>query len=280
VWPARCLQLFGGECLTVDPLQTSGGRSAGTSASSPSWQLLLWVLPHYTYKHPGSANHVSVLPLPERRIPLPIDRRASVFFHFAVPECCDRPAEHRRNLLDRPRPPNKPRRLLRPPVTPAAAPLGPHGKLLREEREGRDEDKGTAKSEKSWRILCGCPRRHANAYTQLAAPKSKYVEHILVATHAGEAGVAEIFRALTNRLRDSTWTIVFKSLIIVHLMIREGEPEVTLKYLAQNPTRKLAINSFTEGTSIHDRGSWRRCTLHQRATQASKRAPDCLLILC
>jgi hypothetical protein len=70
----------------------------------------------------------------------------------------------------------------------------------------------------------------------------------LVATHAGEAGVAEIFRALTNRLRDSTWTIVFKSLIIVHLMIREGEPEVTLKYLAQNPHRKLAINSFTEGT--------------------------------
>lgn len=92
------------------------------------------------------------------------------------------------------------------------------------------------------------PPRHANAYTQLAAPKSKYVEHILVATHAGEAGVAEIFRALTNRLRDSTWTIVFKSLIIVHLMIREGEPEVTLKYLAQNPQRKLAINSFTEGT--------------------------------
>jgi hypothetical protein len=68
-----------------------------------------------------------------------------------------------------------------------------------------------------------------------------------VATHAGEAGVAEIFRALTNRLRDSTWTIVFKSLIIVHLMIREGEPEVTLKYLAQNPGRKLAINHFTEG---------------------------------
>lgn len=97
--------------------------------------------------------------------------------------------------------------------------------------------------------------RRANAYTQLAAPKSKYVEHILVATHAGEAGVAEIFRALTNRLRDSAWTIVFKSLIIVHLMIREGEPEVTLKYLAQNPTRKLAINSFTEGTFLRFEGS-------------------------
>ncbi|KAF2109223.1 ANTH domain-containing protein [Lophiotrema nucula] len=89
---------------------------------------------------------------------------------------------------------------------------------------------------------------------KLAAPKSKYVEHILVATHAGEAGVAEIFRALTNRLRDSTWTIVFKSLIIVHLMIREGEPEVTLKYLAQNPHRRLAINSFTEGKPVQTQG--------------------------
>lgn len=29
-------------------------------------------------------------------------------------------------------------------------------------------------------------------------------------------------------------------------MIREGEPEVTLKYLAQNPHKKLALNSFTE----------------------------------
>ncbi|MCJ1390608.1 hypothetical protein MMC18_003469 [Xylographa bjoerkii] len=80
---------------------------------------------------------------------------------------------------------------------------------------------------------------------KLAAPKSKYVEHILVATHAGEAGVVEVFRTLTNRLRDSTWTIVFKGLIIVHLMIREGEPNVTLKYLAESPS-KLAISNFSD----------------------------------
>ncbi|KAL1304112.1 hypothetical protein AAFC00_000544 [Neodothiora populina] len=79
-----------------------------------------------------------------------------------------------------------------------------------------------------------------------APPKSKYVEHILLATHAGEAGVAEIFRALKDRLRDSTWTIVFKSLIIIHLMIKEGEKDVTLSYLAQSPRSKLAINTFTD----------------------------------
>ncbi|KAI4217555.1 MAG: hypothetical protein LQ351_000151 [Letrouitia transgressa] len=81
---------------------------------------------------------------------------------------------------------------------------------------------------------------------KLAAPKSKYVEHILVATHAGEAGVAEVFRTLQHRLRDSTWTIVFKALIIVHLMIREGEPNVTLKSLGDAPS-KMAISNFSDG---------------------------------
>ncbi|KAF9735149.1 hypothetical protein PMIN06_001494 [Paraphaeosphaeria minitans] len=102
---------------------------------------------------------------------------------------------------------------------------------------------------------------------KLAAPKSKYVEHILVATHTGEAGVAEIFRALTNRLRDSTWTIVYKSLIIVHLMIREGEPEVTLKFLSKNPRRTLAISHFTEvqtqGGNIRNYAEYLLCRAEQ-----------------
>ncbi|KAL2216654.1 ENTH domain protein [Thermoascus aurantiacus ATCC 26904] len=80
---------------------------------------------------------------------------------------------------------------------------------------------------------------------KLAAPKSKYIEHILIATHGGEAGVAEIFRTLQHRLRDSTWTIVFKALIVVHLMIREGQLDATLSYLAEYP-KKLAISSFSD----------------------------------
>lgn len=81
---------------------------------------------------------------------------------------------------------------------------------------------------------------------KLAPPKSKYVETILGATQAGEAGVAEVFRTLTLRLRDSTWTIAFKSLIIVHLMIKEGVRDVTLSYLSVAPRNKLAINHFTD----------------------------------
>ncbi|TKA32572.1 hypothetical protein B0A50_01680 [Salinomyces thailandicus] len=81
---------------------------------------------------------------------------------------------------------------------------------------------------------------------KLAAPKTKYVEHILIATQSGEAGVAEVFRTLTHRLRDSTWTVAFKALIIVHLMVKEGGQNATLAYLSVNPRNKLAINQFTD----------------------------------
>jgi hypothetical protein len=80
---------------------------------------------------------------------------------------------------------------------------------------------------------------------KLAPPKSKYVEHILIATQS-ESGVAEVFRTLTHRLRDSTWTVTFKSLIIVHLMIKEGSLDVTLNYLSAAPKNRLAINNFTD----------------------------------
>ncbi|KAK0730377.1 ANTH domain-containing protein [Lasiosphaeris hirsuta] len=78
-----------------------------------------------------------------------------------------------------------------------------------------------------------------------APPKTKYIEHILVATHSGEAGVGEVFRALQYRLHDSTWTVVFKSLITVHLMIREGSPDVTLGYLAKH-RNVLAVSMFSD----------------------------------
>ncbi|KAK5156803.1 hypothetical protein LTR04_005579 [Oleoguttula sp. CCFEE 6159] len=109
---------------------------------------------------------------------------------------------------------------------------------------------------------------------KLAAPKSKYVEHILVATQAGEAGVAEVFRSLQNRLRDSTWTIAFKSLIIVHFMIKEGEPDVTLKYIAASPKRTLAINHFTD---VQTQGQNIRCYseyLSQRAVSYGQTRVD------
>lgn len=67
-----------------------------------------------------------------------------------------------------------------------------------------------------------------------------------MATHTGEAGVAEVFRTLQLRLRDSAWTIVFKALIVLHLMIREGQQDAALGYLSDNP-KKIAPSNFSEG---------------------------------
>lgn len=64
-----------------------------------------------------------------------------------------------------------------------------------------------------------------------------------------------MFRALQHRLRDSTWTVVFKSLITVHLMIREGSPDVTLAYLSKH-RNMLAVSMFSDG----------QCTPRRRRT--------------
>lgn len=64
--------------------------------------------------------------------------------------------------------------------------------------------------------------------------------------------MGEVFRALQHRLRDSTWTVVFKSLITVHLMIREGSPDVTLAYLAKH-RNMLAMSMFSDGQSLSTR---------------------------
>ncbi|KAK7996063.1 ANTH domain-containing protein [Apiospora marii] len=71
-----------------------------------------------------------------------------------------------------------------------------------------------------------------------APPKTKYIEHILIATHAGEHAVAEVFRALETRIEIPTWTVVFKALITIHLMIREGalKPNATHRGLFNNIT--------------------------------------------
>ena len=83
--------------------------------------------------------------------------------------------------------------------------------------------------------------------SQLAPPKAKHVDHLVSATRTGEAGVAEVFRTLSLRLRDSTWTIAFKALLVVHLMIREGQADATLQYLAMDYRKVMAFSTYSDG---------------------------------
>ena len=140
------------------------------------------------------------------------------------------------------------------------------GKFFREVGKRCDQDKGmivqSAGREHFVRGSCtnmllkGCTtqvkvritillKSTSNATLIVILPR-RYIEHILIATHSGEAGVAEVFRVLQNRLRDSTWTVVFKSLITVHMMIREGSPDTTLSYVSKHRSM-LSISNFQDG---------------------------------
>ncbi|SSD60291.1 uncharacterized protein SCODWIG_02052 [Saccharomycodes ludwigii] len=73
---------------------------------------------------------------------------------------------------------------------------------------------------------------------KMAPPKAKYIEPILIGT-GDPQDFREIIRALDNRLHDTAFTICYKSLIVVHLMMREGgisnANNLTLKFLSNHP---------------------------------------------
>ncbi|GMM36134.1 Yap1801 protein [Saccharomycopsis crataegensis] len=77
---------------------------------------------------------------------------------------------------------------------------------------------------------------------KVAAPKPKYIEPILMSTSRKE-DFRNVMNYLRPRLQDSAWSIVYKSLIVLHIMIREGERNVTLDYLADRP-EYLEINKI------------------------------------
>lgn len=68
---------------------------------------------------------------------------------------------------------------------------------------------------------------------KMAPPKSKYIDPILLGSEQHE-DFKEIMNALSHRINDTAWTVVYKSLIVLHLLIRDGEKSVTLNYLGQS----------------------------------------------
>lgn len=84
---------------------------------------------------------------------------------------------------------------------------------------------------------------------KLAPPKQKYLERILGATYSGDIALFEVFTALFSRLHEPSWTIVFKSLIVIHIMIRDGSRDTTLQYLSNN-MRYFSIKELFEDTGF------------------------------
>jgi hypothetical protein len=105
---------------------------------------------------------------------------------------------------------------------------------------------------------------------KLDPPKAKYIEPILDGTNYPE-DLEAILWALSIRLKDSAWTVSYKALIVIHIMIREGAKEATLKYLVHN-IRMFDIVADKGGKS-YGIGRYARY-LKERAVQYSKTEVD------
>ena len=74
---------------------------------------------------------------------------------------------------------------------------------------------------------------------KVAPPKTKYIEPILMATNIDDVhsrdNLNTIMRTLAVRLQDLLWSVVYKLLIVLHIMAREGVKDVALEYLADHP---------------------------------------------
>ena len=70
-----------------------------------------------------------------------------------------------------------------------------------------------------------------------AAPKAKYVEPILSSTFEGGHDFEVVMDSLAKVIatRNGTWPQIYKALIMVHIMIREGSEDITLKYISRHP---------------------------------------------
>ncbi|KAM9889158.1 hypothetical protein OXX79_012347, partial [Metschnikowia pulcherrima] len=81
---------------------------------------------------------------------------------------------------------------------------------------------------------------------KVAAPKPKYLEPILMATSMTHQVASEnfvtIMRTLNERLQDSSWSVVYKALLVIHIMIREGDLDVTLTFLADKAPNMLNLS--------------------------------------
>ncbi|KAI0917999.1 hypothetical protein AcV5_002788 [Taiwanofungus camphoratus] len=70
-------------------------------------------------------------------------------------------------------------------------------------------------------------------------PKAKYVDPILAATWSDDGAVHDVCRALAPRFREPNAVIVFKALIVLHTMIRNGSTDNVLQYLSSSDVLKL-----------------------------------------
>ncbi|EJD07686.1 ANTH-domain-containing protein [Fomitiporia mediterranea MF3/22] len=72
-----------------------------------------------------------------------------------------------------------------------------------------------------------------------APPKAKYIDPIIAATYSEDGAVHDVCKALSPRLREPNVIIVYKALIVLHTMIRNGATDNVLSYLSSDDVLRL-----------------------------------------
>ena len=112
-------------------------------------------------------------------------------------------------------------------------------------------------------------RAHSHSYDKLVKgatkpkqdlPKPKYIDPILASAYGKDGGLQDVFRSLSYRLQDPNSTVrdpahrqvVFKTLIVVHTLMRSDASVTVLSYLAGDPSalrlKRVAMGGLLEYT--------------------------------
>ncbi|KAJ1562499.1 hypothetical protein HK096_008814 [Nowakowskiella sp. JEL0078] len=85
---------------------------------------------------------------------------------------------------------------------------------------------------------------------KLAPLKPKHIQVITAATWQREVEISDMFRVISSALRskDNNWVIVFKGLIVTHIMLREGNSERVNSFLCRS-SGSLNIGGFRDKNS-------------------------------
>ncbi|RIA92620.1 ANTH domain-containing protein [Glomus cerebriforme] len=82
-----------------------------------------------------------------------------------------------------------------------------------------------------------------------AAPKNKYLDVLIPATDR-DVTLETMFMSLDCRLKEPSWTVVFKSLIVVHTLMRRGNNDKVLTHLVRYPGL-LNVSGFKDKSTMN-----------------------------
>ncbi|KAJ1501697.1 hypothetical protein HMI55_003262, partial [Coelomomyces lativittatus] len=81
------------------------------------------------------------------------------------------------------------------------------------------------------------------------APKWKHVSVLLNATWRRDISISDIGFMLSQRLKDTSWSVVFKTLILIHLLMEQGSNDRLIGFLATQPTI-LNLAGFRDASGV------------------------------